>query len=616
MTTPKAYQIDKERRGVGTDQTLYTFNGVLADTLLSDVASWSQIRWPSAEFRDDPVRFFREILGVEPWEKQIEVIEAVRDNPRVSIASGHKVSKSHTAAGTGIWFYSSYEDARVIFSSTTARQVDDILWREVRMMHARSGRCFACKAKTEGQERLIRVHWSGKSYDEIAAVAGVTRWDAMAWHYGTERPDAEAMDRLVTAFDIPFDTWGATRDLELVPRPCPHSALIDGELMQMARSGLKSGFRTMTGFTAREAEAVAGISGKNLIYQVDEASGVVQLIFEAMEGNRAGGARMVLYGNPTKNEGEHFDSFYSKSDFYKSIRISSEDTPNAQSGRVIIPGLCERDFIEEKEREHGRESAWFQVRILGQHATHEEGKIFSLAQLAESQDRWHDIPAPEGRVFIGVDPAGASGTGDEICFAPRRGQKQLALITLRGLTPEGHLAHLKKLIIDLQQPNEKPAVVLDREGPVGYAVFTLLQAAQTDADAPFELVTVRASDKAQRQPTIYERVRDELAANLERWVRDGGALLEDDKLERELHCLTWENTLRGRLKLIDKRQIRKELGRSPDRYDATALSVWEPLNLGARKSLEAREPSPDVPKELDPYGNDTDISRGIIDPYG
>ena len=37
--------------------------------------------------------FFREILGVEPWAKQIEILEAVRDSSRVAVKSGHKVSK-------------------------------------------------------------------------------------------------------------------------------------------------------------------------------------------------------------------------------------------------------------------------------------------------------------------------------------------------------------------------------------------------------------------------------------------------------------------------------------------------------------------------------------------
>ena len=47
------------------------------------------------------------------------------------------------------------------------------------------------------------------------------------------------------------------------------------ELADLARSGMKSDdFREIVGFTAKQAEAVAGISGENVLYLVDEASGV------------------------------------------------------------------------------------------------------------------------------------------------------------------------------------------------------------------------------------------------------------------------------------------------------------------------------------------------------
>src|SRR5690606_31880088 len=136
------------------------------------------------------------------------------------------------------WFYGSFDDARVIMTSTTARQVDQILWREVKMLRARSGWCVACKR-------------------------------------GNQRRREEN----------PINP-------ELIARPCQHSALIREVPGELARTGMKSAdFREIVGFTAKEAEAVAGISGRNLLYIVDEASGVAQAIFEAIEGNRAGGAR-------------------------------------------------------------------------------------------------------------------------------------------------------------------------------------------------------------------------------------------------------------------------------------------------------------------------------------
>lgn len=532
-------------RGVGRPKKasapLFTILSDVLDAVSVELDKVNARRFPSAEYREDPVRFFREVLGVEPWSRQVEIIEAVRDHPRVAICSGHKISKSHTAAGLALWYYCSHVDARVVMSSTTARQVDQILWRELRMMRARSARCVACKA---------------------ADPTGI-----------------------------------------LIPRPCPHSVLIDGEQGELARTGLKSeDFREIVGFTAKEAEAVAGISGRNLLYILDEASGIPDAIFEAIEGNRAGGARVVMFGNGTRNEGEFFEAFHSKSRLYFTLRVSSEETPNVVEGREVIPGLATREWIEEKKIEWGVDSALYAVRVKGLHATLEEHKIFSLHVIEQAEQRWHTT-ADAGRLFIGLDPAGASGTGDETAFSVRRGLKHIALRRFRGLNDDAHLVHLLAMLSEFRLPRETPVVVLDREGPIGSSLAGKFAAHVELNPYVFELVLVRASDRAHRQPKVYDRVRDELAANLQAWLRDGGAILEDARLEKELHALEFKAATNGRLKLTPKTDLKKLLGGSPDAYDSLALSVWEPLSLNEPIAAAALS---DEPANTNAYG---------IDPY-
>jgi hypothetical protein len=55
----------------------------LADVPMRVATEASALTWPSPKYRQDPVEFARGVLGVEPWSKQIEVLEAVRDCPRV-----------------------------------------------------------------------------------------------------------------------------------------------------------------------------------------------------------------------------------------------------------------------------------------------------------------------------------------------------------------------------------------------------------------------------------------------------------------------------------------------------------------------------------------------------
>jgi phage terminase large subunit len=531
----KSGAVELLERRVGRPRTSDRERGRFGDSIAlrirMELAHHTGLVFPSPEYQQRPVEFFTNVLGVQPWSKQIEIINLVRDHKRVAVRSGHKVSKSNTAAGIALWFYCSFSDARVIMTSATSRQVDQILWRELRMMRARSGRCLECKA---------------------------------------EDPDGLR-----------------------IPRPCSHSALIEGEQGELARTGLKaSDFREVVGFTAKDAEGIAGISGRNLLYIVDEASGVDDVIFEALEGNRAGGARIVMFGNPTRNEGEFYEAFYSKSNHYHTLTVSSEETPNVTEGRVVIPGLATREWIDEKRDEWGENSPLYLIRVKGQHALAEEGRIFSVHVIESAEARWAETP-DAGRLFVGLDPAGESGSGDETVFSARRGLKQTALKAHRGLNEEQHLTQLLEYLAKWKLPRETPVVVVDREGSIGSRLFTTLRN-YAETTHSFDVVGVRASDKAIRRPMVYDRMRDELAANLEQWFRDGGAIIEDVKLAAELHTFEWKQNVNGRFKLTPKTDVKKAIGRSPDRYDALALSAWEPLSLreapaGAQQLITERE---------------------------
>lgn len=557
MTTSRSDESDRRRRA-------YAGRSPLTDDLerfLSSLKAVSPVTYrPTYRYRDDPVGYARNVLGVNPWSRQCEILEAIRDHQRVSVVSGQKVGKSGVIGMAGLWFYDSFPDARAVLTSTTSRQVDAILWRELSMLVQRSGRCVECKAEYK-----------------LMIDGGVSQFEA----------DKQ------------------------IPRPCAHSQLVEGELAGMARTGLRNGFNTITGFTAREAEAVAGISGRNLLFLADESSGITDLIFEAIEGNRAGGARLAMFSNGTRTSGHFFDSFYSKKEFFHTFQISSEENPNYVERREVIPGLATYEYIEEKRREWGENSAQFIVRVKGGFPVGEDGKIFSLHAIEQSQKRWDETDSI-GRLFIGVDPAGETGQGDESAFCVRRGKKAFPIRTMRGLSSDLHLLEILRLISDHGLERERPVVVIDREGSIGAELYGRLRA-YLETKNTFDLVGVRSSERAIRDSELYERLRDVLAANLERWMRDGGAIPEDSKLESELHVLEWTTQANGRAKVTAKDQIRKEIGRSPDRYDALALAVWEPRwvrdNLAeqgpALKQSEARAESDYHQSEqtFDPYSS-------------
>ena len=87
----------------------------------------------------DPVRFVREVLKEEPYEKQIEILEAVPRHRRVSVVGCNGSGKDWTAARVVLWWVNAYSPAKVIVTGPTTRQVSDIVWREMQSAFAAAG---------------------------------------------------------------------------------------------------------------------------------------------------------------------------------------------------------------------------------------------------------------------------------------------------------------------------------------------------------------------------------------------------------------------------------------------------------------------------------------------
>lgn len=102
-----------------------------------------------AALADDPHRFQVEVLGWIPWQKQVDVMEAVRDNRRVAVRSGHGTGKTRTAAGVVLWWLYARQGL-VVTTAPTKEHVEDVLWREINELAARS------RVKLPGEITAVR----------------------------------------------------------------------------------------------------------------------------------------------------------------------------------------------------------------------------------------------------------------------------------------------------------------------------------------------------------------------------------------------------------------------------------------------------------------------------
>ena len=86
------------------------------------------------DYRDRPEDYFRDVLGVTLWSKQAEIARSLHQPPyRTLVLSSHSTGKTFCAAALVNYWYDTHDPGAVVTTAPTARDVRDLLWKEVRI---------------------------------------------------------------------------------------------------------------------------------------------------------------------------------------------------------------------------------------------------------------------------------------------------------------------------------------------------------------------------------------------------------------------------------------------------------------------------------------------------
>jgi hypothetical protein len=390
---------------------------------------------------------------------------------------------------------------------------------------------------------------------------------------------------------------------------------VDGVLAKAPSGGFVStdGGREIRGITGREIESVAGLSGR-MLFIIDEASALPSNKAEVLSGNAMGGGTIVLTGNPTRCSGPFYEAFNRLRDQWQTFHVSALDIIRWQRETgIVVPFTVNAARVEDARQYYGGEdNPFFIVRVLGEFLRNETGRCIPMALIDEAKLRFAPQEAA-GRLVIGLDPAGPGDKGDETAWAAVRGNQCIQVFRLRGQSVDAIVQTTTTFIAQHRQSGETPSVHVDAEGLIGSELLGRLRSEAEerrlrDPGNAFEVVQIRSSSKYVRDPSKFERVRDELIWTLGGWMQDG-AIPKDDKLEIELYEPTWISMPDGRIRATAKSEIRDRIGRSPDTFDALALAVYEKRGWTADDPhAQRQQPSNDI------YENEVGRGRGL-DPY-
>jgi phage terminase large subunit len=237
----------------------------------------------------------------------------------------------------------------------------------------------------------------------------------------------------------------------------------------------------------------------------------------------------------------------------------------------------------------------YDMRVLGNFPSQAENAIVPMVLLEQGVARWPSTqPEETDELEIGVDVA--RGGDDESVLAPRRGRKvfeleAVAIDRAAGALPPGPQVGeaIVRMARRLRKPTDRlrPRVKIDSIG-VGTAVVDYLVlhhkgeleivAVNSASAADAWLVLAPGTGVSPRKTAAdeYRNLRTQLAFGVTLWLREGGALPDDDKLGQELVAATFYFRENGKIAAEDKDEVKKRIRRSPDRADAVALAIYSP----------------------------------------
>ena len=484
-------------------------------------------------WRADWNRFVRDALGVTLDREQQEILSSVQFNPRTSVASGTARGKDFVAACAAVSFLyltprwnarrELVENTKVALTAPTDRQVKNIMIPEVSRLYNRA------------KQRGIVLPGRLNAYD--------IRTDNEEWF--------------------------------------------------------------LTGFKADEHnhEAWSGFHAVHTMFVITEASGIGDDTFSAIEGNLQGDSRILLVFNPNTPVG--YAARSQRGDRWAKFRLNSLTAPNVLQRRLVIPGQVDYEWVVDKVTEWCTpiaaedrtdefddfefESKWyrpedlFRKKVLGKFPKVADDVLIPMQWIEAAQERWKlaqgKEPVSDELRLLGVDVAGMGR--DSTVFCERKGKWVAELQSRNSGGQADHMA-VAGDIAARRRRHPRMVVSIDTIGE-GAGVYSRC----IELDDKRYIISCKYSEGAKQHDKELTDITGQyrfvnMRAYLFWCVRDwlnpknetGAMLPPDGQLAEEATEIRWSFRSDSKIIIDPKEDIKKRLGRSPDKFDALANTFY------------------------------------------
>lgn len=328
--------------------------------------------------------------------------------------------------------------------------------------------------------------------------------------------------------------------------------------------------------TATKPENMQGFHEENMLFIVDEASGVAEPIMEAVLGTLSGpNNKLLMCGNPTKTSGTFYDSHTNPNirALYRTHRVSSRDVART-----------DKENIEMLERRYGKDSNVVRVRVDGEFPLQEDDVFIPMFLIDRAIHADYTPRRDPLSIQIGCDVARFGG--DKTCIGFRVDEKVEFFQKVNGQDTQktaDKIIELGESLVRRYQYKHPIPVCVD-DGGVGGGVVDRLNRVKRDDPARFWWMQVvriqfgkRIKHRYYHDSTTY--MMGVLRKLLETTEDDGTPkpveviLPNDDDLIGQLSCRKYSMTDQSKQKVESKDDMKKRSLPSPDEADCVLLCV-------------------------------------------
>lgn len=299
-------------------------------------------------------------------------------------------------------------------------------------------------------------------------------------------------------------------------------------------------------------EALQGFHSDNLMFVIDEASGVPDIIFEVAQGALSTpGAKVLMTANPTRTSGYFYDSHHKLRDRFHVMKVSCFD-----SSRV------DRQYIDDAKLTYGLESNAYRVRVLGDFPKAEDDVIIPLEMVEGALER--EVAYNENvKPVWGLDVARFGNC--RTALAKRQGNRLIEPVKSWHKRNLMEVSGLVAAEYEDTPDDLLPGEILIDSCGLGAGVLDRMR----ELGLPVRGINVGETASGRER---FTNLKAELWWRCRDWFDQRDCSMDDDRLAGQLSSVKYKYTSSGKIQIESKEQMMQRGVNSPDEADAFVLT--------------------------------------------